>query len=450
MIDVYVTGGGVAALAAALDLVEVGLSVRVAVTDAGEELPRGAVRDPEGTIAALLERLASPIGGDRESAERAGRPDAAPRAVPPEAVALPGARGGWQLQPLPAVLGAPAVPLSSECLAILGGGGAFRAYLDRLKPLLTIGKTREFGALVRSRFGRTALDRLVEPLIRERFGVAPEHVDVAVAAPGLNEALSRSGSLSAAVLAYSERHVARETRVIPAGGWGAARDALLERLALYGAQLADARPTAVRLGDDEHRVEEADGGRFETRAVVLDRGRRVDASGPAVSCEGEASEPRLPAAARVRARASVGVEAPVAIPGAARVRTVELPSGERWSVRVSRRGEADWEAELRGPAAPAEAVARQPDPEELAAALTGAGLSPRAGTEWRTRRYAAPHARIEQRDEARAAVDDLDGRFRGSALPVGSSLHGDDLSAALETARAQAVGLRRRLTGIAD
>jgi hypothetical protein len=39
----------------------------------------------------------------------------------------------------------------------------WRAYLDRLRPPLTIGRERSLGALVRSRMGARLRDRLVAP-----------------------------------------------------------------------------------------------------------------------------------------------------------------------------------------------------------------------------------------------------------------------------------------------
>src|SRR5690606_15064284 len=133
----------------------------------------------------------------------------------------------------PTVLGIPTVPLAAENLRLLGSGGATRAYMDRVTPLLTVGKTRSLGVLVNRRLGRKARERLVEPQVRERFGVAADDVDVAVAAPGLNEALSRAGSLSAAALAYLERFEASETMIEPADGWDALVRATLGRLESY-------------------------------------------------------------------------------------------------------------------------------------------------------------------------------------------------------------------------
>ena len=247
MIDAYVIGDDLTALVAALDLAEVGLSVRVGVT--GEDLPVGPIPDNEGSLRALCETLAAPVA-------TGGRPHEGllPVESEPERTALQGRSGQWGIAPTPAVLGIPAVPLSVECTALLGWGSAVRAYLDRVKPVLTIGKTRLLDALVNTRIGPKARALLVDPVVYERFGRAPSEVEVALAVPGLNETVSRTGSLTGAVLAYSERNVARETKISPREGWPALRRALIERLGHYSVDVVAERVTAVT------RIHETDAG----------------------------------------------------------------------------------------------------------------------------------------------------------------------------------------------
>ncbi|MFT4231552.1 MAG: hypothetical protein QM606_02070 [Leucobacter sp.] len=246
MVDAYVLGDGLPELAAALELAEVGLSVRVGVPEqpspAWRRLPDRGTPDPDGALRDLLDHVSAPLAADASAAEH----PAGPVAVPPSPVLLRDASGEWAPQPTPAVLGIPAVPLSSRALALLGRGGATRAYLDRVKPVLTIGDARALGGLVRARLGRAALERLVEPLVHERFGLPADEVEVAIAVPGLNGALTRAGSLSGAAFALVERDVARETRIAPPGGWPALREALLDRLALYGVEFGDGSAVTVR------------------------------------------------------------------------------------------------------------------------------------------------------------------------------------------------------------
>jgi oxygen-dependent protoporphyrinogen oxidase len=98
------------------------------------------------------------------------------------------------------ILGIPGSPLSSDVVRIIGWRGALRAYLDRVKPVFTIGHDSRLGHIVRTRMGKTVHNRLVEPVVRGIYGINPDDVDVNSVAPGLNTALTRTGSLSGAVL----------------------------------------------------------------------------------------------------------------------------------------------------------------------------------------------------------------------------------------------------------
>lgn len=243
MIDAYVVGDSLPALTAALDLAEVGLKVRVGATNA--DIPQHPLDDAGGSLAELCERLAAPVteGGPRHD-------HLGPVTYEPDRTALRGRGGAWSAAPTPSVLGIPAVPLSRESTQLLGGGTAFRAYLDRIKPLLTIGKTQWLDALVNARIGVKARSILVDPVIREQFGRESSDVEVSIAAPGLNETMSRTGSLTGAALAYAERNVARETKVAPQAGWRALRESLIERLTLYSVEVVDECVTGVtRVGD---------------------------------------------------------------------------------------------------------------------------------------------------------------------------------------------------------
>ncbi|MGA7147850.1 MAG: hypothetical protein WBX17_05080, partial [Microbacterium sp.] len=108
--------------------------------------------------------------------------------------------------------------------------------LDRLRPPLTIGKQLNLARLVRTRMGDAVLERMVAPLTFGRFGVAPERVDVSIAAPGLGPALTRTGSLGGAVadVLVDRRPSSYESLE---GGLGAIVDALIDRLEALGATL---------------------------------------------------------------------------------------------------------------------------------------------------------------------------------------------------------------------
>lgn len=156
---------------------------------------------------------------------------------------------GGRLVPLPpGVLGIPANPFLAEVVKVIGWSGAWRAYLDRLRPPLTIGHERNLAKLVGGRMGDRVLDRLVTPRTRGGFGMTPDEVDVDAAAPGLNAALTTQGSLSgaaASVLAEAPKRTLRSFR----GGIGVLADTLAQRIrdlggiVRTGVDVTDAVPT---------------------------------------------------------------------------------------------------------------------------------------------------------------------------------------------------------------
>ncbi|WP_396667170.1 protoporphyrinogen/coproporphyrinogen oxidase [Microbacterium sp. R86528] len=180
---------------------------------------------------------------------------------------------GWAA-PLPAdtVLGIPANTWDESVRRVIGWGGTWRAYLDRLRPPLTIGVSRNLGALVRSRMGEKVRDRLVAPLTFGRFGIAPEDVDVDIAAPGLNTALTRTGSLGGAVSdLLVDRN--REASIHSLdGGMPQLVEALRARLVELGVVMrTGATVTAVERSQDAHwqvHVEAAEGDVHESSEVV--------------------------------------------------------------------------------------------------------------------------------------------------------------------------------------
>ncbi|PRI12428.1 hypothetical protein [Leucobacter massiliensis] len=473
MVDVCVLGDGLPELVAALDLAEVGLSVRV-LTSAPEAAeaawtaldPRG-VPDPDGALRELLTHLAAPLAPGAVAHETVRAVERVPRPV-----LLRGPRGEWAPQSEPSVLGIPAVPVSTRAIALLGAGAALRAYLDRLKPVLTIGKTHSLGALVRSRMGKVALDRLVEPLVRERFGADADAVEVPIAAPGLNEALTRVGSLSGAVLALADRDVARETRVAPAGGWLELREALLQRLALYDVGFAPCTAGVAHRseqGEWELTGETPSGAEYPAGSApeavahpaeaMRARALVIGASAASIAVPGLAQLPAVLAQRRLRVSGRIPIEAPAlpAEPGDLdAVETIESPEGERWSLRLERDAEG-WSARLAGPVLPAEATAPSPAAarERLQAVLAAAGLRAREprGADAAGERApqqgvsTAAHGSIGQRDAMLSALRELHAE-EPSVVLVGSELHGGDLAQALAAARSETVQLRRRLTGI--
>lgn len=464
MPDVLVTGSGPSAMLAALDLAEVGLAVELVVAP-GDTWPDRPESDPDGVIAAALARVAAPV-----SPEHSGFAGAEPTSAPRTAPMLRAPGGDWSRQAEPEVLGIPAQPLAREVQQLLGGGGAFRAWLDRLTPLLTVGKTRSLGKLVRTRIGAIALSRLVEPAVAERYGDRADAVDAAVAAPGLNELLTRAGSLTGAALAYADRNVARETETVPRGGWLSARAALLERLALYAVVLSDDAAVVAREGAAGWEIERASGAVTHARGLVIDAGDRAGwneggtlpetGSAPSIRVEDQAGADHsdLPSATAERVHAEIGIQDPFAAASSAAARQagglllIEF-SGEPWSVRLSASpvSASGWMAQLAGPrvgprggtAEAAELVRR------LDAVLAESGIERAPGTEWRVRSDVAAFATVAEREDSDAELTAWRAE-ESERIAVGARLVGGDLARAFSDADREATALRRRLTGISD
>lgn len=250
---VAVVGGGVAGLVTALDFAKLGF--RVTVLEASAQ-PGGVLRGAEvaglsvdvgaesyatrgGTVRALIDELGI---GDEVVTPAAGGAWVA---------GLPGGRAA----PLPrgGVLGIPENPFDPSVRRVIGWSGAWRAYLDRLRPPLTIGHDRSLGHLVRSRMGEAVLDRLVAPVTSGVYSARPDDIDVDLAAPGLNAALTRAGSLSGAVSDLRGRSTATPGSAVAGlrGGMTRLVRALLSRLEELGVEVrTNAAVTLIERTDD--------------------------------------------------------------------------------------------------------------------------------------------------------------------------------------------------------
>lgn len=487
MADVIVIGDGLIELATALEFAEVGLEIEIFPHAASVSEPAGGdaaqagsaaphalddpdhapVRDPEGTIRGLLDHLAAPITPGAAGDERLRAHE-----TPPAPVLLRSHKGTWVPQPEPAVLGIPTVPLASSSFAVLGTAGALRAGVDRIRPVLTIGKTHELGVLVQSRLGRVARERLVDPFAWEVFGVDADQIDVIVAAPGLNEALTRVGTLSGAALDCAERIVARETRVAPAAGWAALRAALLTRLGYHNVTFADgpaekivpgvddgwivrsgATPTGVTSGrsgevPDAQRSAQPTAAKHHARVLVL------GVSHEAAPIEGSDTAALLSAPRRELGSIEIADPGlPEGAPDGPALQLLDMESGGETSVRIERRGSASarrWVATVAGPAHQTPLAARAIDQSRarVREAVIAVGETP-VGNSFAHSMPVAPYATVERREtEVQGLESWIDRNQR--QLPVGSALHGGELAAALVDARKRAVLLRRSLTGISE
>lgn len=196
---VVVIGGGAAGLVAARELARPGFEVTV--LEERDELGGSVARHEVAGIVldAGAESFATRGGHVAELIDELQLTDH---------VAEPLKTGAWlqlpdRAVPAPAagLLGIPSSPLATDVIAAVGWGGAFRAYLDRLMPVLKIGEERNLGRLVRRRMGAAVLDGLVAPVTTGVYSASPDDLDVAAVAPGLSQAITRTGSLSGGVAA---------------------------------------------------------------------------------------------------------------------------------------------------------------------------------------------------------------------------------------------------------
>ena len=471
---VVVIGGGISGLVAALRCAEVGM--RVTVLESADRLG-GAIRTADvgglrldvgaesfavrgGTVRALIDELGlsadvtAPAPG---GAWVSGLPGAAPLPV-----------GG--------ILGIPSNPWAKDVRRIIGWGGAWRAYLDRIRPPLTIGHEHSLGALVRTRMGSRVLDRLVAPVVTGVYSARPDDIDVDVAAPGLNSALTRVGSLAGAVaLVRGDRDPKAPGAAVAGidGGMYRLVERLAERLEEIGVDIRTETPVATlaRLDDDSWAIEldstideipddttlHADA---ENVATGEDDARYLLAEAvPAlVATAQQSAQPRVDVVTLVLDSAALDASprgtGVLTVPGTSRAKAL-THSTAKWS----------WLAERAREAAPHRHVVRvsfgaqgEPpateglsDPEVFAlavseaAALLGVSFEPGALVGAHLERYtqSQPASAIGQSERMRAARDAV------RAIPglgaTGAWLAGTGLAQVVPDASAEAEHVRRRV-----
>lgn len=272
---VAVVGAGIGGMVAAREFARLGM--HVTLFEAGDRVG-GAIRSGEvdGVRVDLgAESFATRGGHVRALIDGLGLGDAVVDPSP-DGAWLAGLPGG-KAAPLPrgGVLGIPSTPFAPDVRRIIGTAAAWRAYLsDRFTPVLTIGHARSLGKLVRGRVGAVIADRLVAPVTSGVYSADPDEVDPEIAAPGLNGALTKTGSLFGAVdLLQQERRAASRGADAKApgsavqgidGGMGRLVEALQVDLTGRGVAIrTDSAVTALARDDDGWTV---DGPRDEEEA----------------------------------------------------------------------------------------------------------------------------------------------------------------------------------------
>lgn len=232
--DVLVLGGSIPGVVVALECAKLGLNVTLVCDRI--DVPTQSVTDASA-------------GWEWFTSEYAFEPLLE---QPAEDFTLQGSGGGVSL-PAKSILGIPSSPLAGDVVQAIGRKSAYRAYLDRIRPVLTIGKAHRIGELVRTRMGKVVLSTLVAPSVVNRFGATPDEVDVAVAIPGLNEAMTRTGSLSTAVLAMLDEDAKRETRYRIAPDADAFLEHITQQLRYWNVNVHSSRPEDIDLERAEFR-----------------------------------------------------------------------------------------------------------------------------------------------------------------------------------------------------
>jgi protoporphyrinogen/coproporphyrinogen III oxidase len=267
---VVVVGGGLAGLVAALECARVGMAVTVLEADArvgglvGSADIDGVIVDTVADGYRVAPGVLADLITDLGLSEH----------VVPARDADTWVAGSFGVAPLPAdsILGIPSNPFDERTRRIIGWAGVWRAYLDRLRPPLTIGAERSLGALVRARLGARVVDRMVAPLTFGVHGVDPDEVDVDAAARGLNQALTRTGSLTGAVAQLATD--AAPARATLREGMSTLITALVTRLLELGAE--------VRVGVEATGLTTSDDGWVVT-AATQDGSERIEASAVVVA-----------------------------------------------------------------------------------------------------------------------------------------------------------------------
>lgn len=203
-VRVAVVGGGIAGLAAALELRDrLGPAARITVYEqagaiggklrtgsaAGTTAERGAesflVWDPDGDGESAATALARRVGLGDDLVH--------PAAVPPALWV----DGGPRPFPPGTLLGVPADPEQVAAVARL----AVDRDLDGGRPLLPPGADVSVGELVRARLGDEVVDRLVDPMLGGVYAGQADLLSLATTMPGLARACRTEHTLRAAVRA---------------------------------------------------------------------------------------------------------------------------------------------------------------------------------------------------------------------------------------------------------
>lgn len=287
--EVAVIGGGIAGLAAALDLSALpGVSVTVFEADSA---PGGKLRAGE------LAGVTVDVGAESVLAARPEALALAARVGLKPSVEFPAARHAsvlsrGALRPLPPGL-VTGVPTDLRALAasrIMTLPGLLRIPLDQVRGGLHIDGDVSVGHLLRERLGQEVVDRLAEPLLAGVYAGDPFQLSLQMANPSLYRQLARDDTLLGA---------AQATRAGSGSLSGARRGPVfagfrggVSRLASKTAAAVAAQGGLLRTGVEVHRLRRS-GGRWQV--ITADQSYEFDAVVVAVPAQPAARMLRLSA-----------------------------------------------------------------------------------------------------------------------------------------------------------
>lgn len=309
--------------------------------------------------------------------------------------------------------------------------------------VLSIGKVPTIGELARRRMGAQVVERLVDPWCRWEHGRDAREVDVAIAAPGLNEALTRTGALTAGVLSQADRQAQHAQRIRPVGGWQGLRSSLLAALEYFGAEVVQADPAV----ETPHAVTKANHGEADATPPQIISVADLDQATSHELLESLPVRDVIVARAPVTGDTSVATTGTEPTAGQWQLAEGANAAGERWSAALSVDNN-QFILVIRGLARDVEAGGRWADPPSIiASAVHEIGIAEDIALQGEHHVRPAPFASLAARDEQVASLDRWSEGHPEILVADASPLAGD-VSLAVRRARAEAGVLRRHLTGI--
>ncbi|MGV1034068.1 MAG: FAD-dependent oxidoreductase [Microbacteriaceae bacterium] len=257
-VDVVVIGGGIAGAVAALECAKFGLAVTL-VDDGRSTATRtialsdvaGIDTGAESFVAGdAIDEMCAELGIEREVLRK--------RNTLLNTGVVTGAL------PADIVAGIPGNPFAAE-VATFAPGARFRAYADRVMPMLKIGRVHGLAALVKQRLGRKMLVGLTDPYCRAVYRLPASEVDLDCIAPTFNSTLTSLGTLSGAALSLSAEP-AEQLRVL--GGMTRLTEALQRQLENYAVTSEQRHVVTVDRAEEHWLVTDESGAVLRARTVI--------------------------------------------------------------------------------------------------------------------------------------------------------------------------------------